>query len=90
MSSFVFETMPKFVAFSGKEDSLLKAYIEENPGKEVYKGLGFWVFADDEDPPTHEVLDKYASDQVPIIIAGGGGHAALMNQKAIEYSMSRI
>lgn len=64
---------------------LVKAYIEENPGKEVYKGLGFWVFPDDDDPPTHEVLDKYASDQVPIIIAGGGGHAALMNQKAIEY-----
>ena len=64
---------------------LVKAYIEANPGKEVYKGLNFWVFPDDDDPPTHEVLDKYASDQVPIIIAGGGGHAALMNQKAIEY-----
>ena len=64
---------------------LVKAYIEENPGKEVYKGLGFWVFPDDDDPPTHEVLDKYASDQVPVIIAGGGGHAALLNQKAIEY-----
>ncbi len=64
---------------------LVKAYIEENPGKEVYKGLGFWVYPDDNDPPTHEVLDKYASDQVPIIIAGGGGHAALLNQKAIEY-----
>ena len=64
---------------------LVKEYIEQNPGKEVYKGLGFWVFPDDEDPPTHEVLDKYASDQVPIIIAGGGGHAALLNKKAIEY-----
>lgn len=64
---------------------LVKAYIEANPGKEVYKGLNFWVYPDDDDPPTHEVLDKYASDQVPIIIAGGGGHAALMNQKAIEY-----
>ncbi len=64
---------------------LVKAYIEANPGKEVYKGLNFWVFPDDDDPPTHDVLDKYASDEVPIIIAGGGGHAALMNQKAIEY-----
>lgn len=64
---------------------LVKAYIEANPGKEVYKGLNFWVFPDDDDPPTHDVLDKYASDEVPIIIAGGGGHAALLNQKAIEY-----
>ena len=64
---------------------LMKQFIEENPGKEVYKGLGFWVFENDEDKPTHEVLDKYASDQIPIIIAGGGGHAALLNQKAIEY-----
>ncbi len=64
---------------------IIKAYIEKNPGKKFYRGLGFWVFPDDDDPPTHEVLDKYASDQVPIIIAGGGGHAALLNQKAIEY-----
>ncbi len=68
-----------------QDAELVKAYIEANPGKEVYKGLNFWVFPDDDDPPTHEVLDKYASDEVPIIIAGGGGHAALMNQKAIEY-----
>mgnify|MGYP003319636243 CR=1 FL=1 len=47
--------------------------------------MNFWVFPDDDDPPTHDVLDKYASDEVPIIIAGGGGHAALLNQKAIEY-----
>lgn len=69
-----------------RQDALvMKQYIEEHPGKEVYKGLGFWIREEDEDKPTHEVLDKYASDQIPVIIAGGGGHAALMNQKAIEY-----
>lgn len=68
-----------------QDAEVMKKYIEEHPGKEVYKGLGFWIHDDDEDKPTHEVLDKYASDQVPIIIAGGGGHAALMNQKAIEH-----
>lgn len=69
-----------------REDAeVMKQYIEKNPGKEVYKGLGFWLHEDDEDKPTHEVLDKYASDQVPIVIVGGGGHAALLNQKAIEH-----
>ncbi len=68
-----------------KNAEIVKEYIEENPGKEVYKGLGFWVFPDDEDKPTHEVLDKYASNEVPIVIVGGGGHAALLNQKAIDY-----
>ncbi len=68
-----------------RDAEVMKQYIEEHPGKEVYKGLGFWIQEGDEDKPTHEVLDKYASDQVPIVIAGGGGHAALLNQKAIEY-----
>ena len=68
-----------------RDAEVMKQYIAEHPGKEVYKGLGFWIQEGDEDKPTHEVLDKYASDQVPIVIAGGGGHAALLNQKAIEY-----
>lgn len=68
-----------------QDAEVMKKYIEEHPGKEIYKGLGFWIHDDDVDKPTHEVLDKYASNQVPIVIAGGGGHAALMNQKAIEY-----
>lgn len=68
-----------------QDAEVMKQYIEGHPGKEVYKGLGFWIHDDDEDKPTHEVLDKYASDQIPVIIAGGGGHAALLNQKAIEY-----
>ena len=69
-----------------REDAeVMKQYIEANPGREVYKGLGFWLHEDDVDKPTHAVLDKYASDEVPIIIAGGGGHAALLNRKAIEY-----
>ena len=68
-----------------QDAELMKQYIEEHPEKEVYKGLGFWLHEGDEDKPTHEVLDKYASDQVPIVIVGGGGHAALLNKKAIEY-----
>ena len=68
-----------------QDAEVMKQYIEEHPGKEVYKGLGFWIHENDEDKPTHEVLDKYASDEVPVIIAGGGGHAALLNQKAIDY-----
>ena len=72
--------------YTFKQDAeIMKKYIEEHPGKEVYKGFGFWTKDDDEDRPTHEVLDKYASDQVPIVIMGDGGHAALMNQKAIEF-----
>ena len=68
-----------------RDAEVMKQYIEEHPGKEVYKGLGFWLHENDEDKPTHEVLDRYASDQVPVIIAGGGGHAALLNKKAIEH-----
>lgn len=64
---------------------IMKKFIEENPGQEVYKGMNFWIIEGDPDAPTHEVLDKYASDQVPIVIFGGGGHDALLNQKAIEY-----
>ncbi len=63
----------------------MKKFIEENPGQEVYKGMNFWINEGDPDAPTHEVLDKYASDQVPIVIFGGGGHNAILNQKAIEY-----
>lgn len=68
-----------------RDAEVMKQYIEEHPGKPVYKGMGFWIHEGDEDKPTHEVLDKYASDEVPVMIAGGGGHAALLNQKAIEY-----
>ena len=68
-----------------QDAEVMKQYIEEHPGMPVYKGLGFWIHENDEDKPTHEVLDKYASDEVPVIIAGGGGHAALLNQKAIDY-----
>ncbi len=63
----------------------MKKFIEENPGQEIYKGFGFWLHENDEDPPTHEVLDKYASSEVPVVIGGGGGHAAILNQKAIDY-----
>lgn len=64
---------------------IMKKYIEEHPGQEVYKGMNFWINEGDPDEPSHEVLDKYASDKVPIIIFGGGGHDAILNQKAIEY-----
>ena len=50
-----------------QDAEVMKQYIEEHPGKTIYKGLGFWLHEDDEDKPTHAVLDKYASDQVPIL-----------------------
>lgn len=64
---------------------IMKSYIEANPGREVYKGYGWWNFPEDPNKPTHEVLDKYASNKVPIVIVDGGGHIAILNQKAIEY-----
>lgn len=63
----------------------MKQYIADHPGREVYKGYNFWYFSEDPDALTHEVLDKYASDEVPIVWSDGGGHSALLNQKAIEY-----
>lgn len=64
---------------------LMKQFIEENPGLEIYKGCGFLYMESDPDPLTHEVIDRYASDEVPIIWTDKGCHTALLNQKAIDY-----
>lgn len=63
----------------------MKKFIESRPGRDVYIGHGFWMYEDDPDPFTHETLDKYVSDQVPVILVDVGGHTALLNQKALDY-----
>lgn len=63
----------------------MKQFITDNPGKEVYKGFGWWEFADDLDKPNSEVIDKYCPADAPIVLINGGGHSAILNQKAIEY-----
>ena len=65
----------------------MKEFIEKNPGKEVYKGFGFWYLSDGKDKGTsldHSIFDR-ASTTVPIVCVDGGGHSALLNKAAIEH-----
>ncbi|MDO4988722.1 MAG: amidohydrolase [Synergistes sp.] len=65
----------------------MKEFIEKNPGKEVYKGFGFWYMADSKDQGIsldHSVFDR-ASTTDPIVCVDGGGHSALLNKAAIEH-----
>ena len=63
----------------------LKAYIEENPDKELYRGTG-WVesnFAGDDEFPTCEDLDKICNDK-PVILEAFSQHNLWVNSKAME------
>lgn len=61
----------------------IKNYVEENPEKEAYFGLGYaeWLF--DEKGPRKEVLDKICASK-PMMILGSSGHEAWVNSKTLE------
>lgn len=58
--------------------SCIKRYIDENPDKEAYFGIGYaeWLF--DSKGPRKEELDKICDDK-PILILGSGGHEGWCN-----------
>ena len=61
----------------------IRAFVEENPDRENYFGLGYaeWIF--DETGPKKEMLDAICPDK-PMMILGSSGHEAWVNSKALE------
>jgi predicted amidohydrolase YtcJ len=60
----------------------ISKYVESNPDKNAYFGLGYaeWIF--DEKGPKKETLDLISSDK-PILILGSSSHEGWCNTKAL-------
>ena len=61
----------------------IRKFVEENPDRETYFGLGYaeWIF--DETGPKKEMLDEVCSDK-PVMILGSSAHEAWVNTKTLE------
>jgi predicted amidohydrolase YtcJ len=58
-------------------------YVNDNPDKESYLGFGFLAQNFIKGTPKKEQLDAISNDK-PIVIIDGTGHAAWVNSKAME------
>lgn len=54
-------------------------FIEENPGRDFYKGSGWAKYSE----PTAEMLDKVCSE-VPVVLTSVDGHSMWLNSKALQ------
>lgn len=61
----------------------IRKFVEENPDRDTYFGMGYaeWLF--DEKGPAKELLDEICSDK-PVMILGSSGHEAWVNSKALD------
>ena len=63
----------------------IRAYVDEHPGREFYKGMG-WdnaVFENEGKTQTKELLDAICPD-VPMLIGSYDGHSYWVNSKCLE------
>lgn len=63
-----------------KYAEVIKKFIEDNPGKEVYVAAG-WI--EDGTPVDYKYLDNILKDK-PLVLNTDGGHSSLLNTKAME------
>lgn len=63
--------------------SKIKKYMDDNPDRKNYFGLGYaeWLF--DEKGPDRSLLDEICNSK-PVMILGSSGHEAWVNTKALE------
>lgn len=61
----------------------IRKFIEKNPDRDTYFGIGYaeWIF--DESGPKKEMLDDICPHK-PIMILGSSAHEAWVNSKALE------
>ncbi|MCR4611717.1 MAG: amidohydrolase [Lachnospiraceae bacterium] len=59
---------------------VMKNYMEANPDKESYQGIGF---EEHDEPPRAELLDAICPDKV-MMCTDSGGHSMWLNTKAME------
>lgn len=62
---------------------IVRKFVEENPDKEVYSGMGWINPAFDKLGPDKKSLDRVCSDK-PVILQSGDGHSVWGNSRAIE------
>lgn len=64
-------------------EATIERYINANPDKKAYFGIGYNECCYDEKGPKKEDLDRICADK-PVIILGSGGHEGWCNSKAFE------
>ena len=62
---------------------IIRQFVEENPQKDLYSGMGWLNPAFDELGPEKELLDDICNSK-PIVLCSGDGHSVWGNSKAIE------